>query len=194
MMNQTRMSPLTAMVIGIFGTGGVAIVAVSAIVLSGMRIIDTKASAIIDLAEGTVMGLPDLLESLPPALADLLDDRRAPAYASEIDIDVTFAPHQRRGGVRPVLTVTNNGSEVVSLLGVRIVALNKDQVPVREWTEMVATPIGLDDNDWRGPLMPGSTRYVMVSCWPTIDEDKAEGLTAVTETTNIRVWKSGGEL
>lgn len=187
MMGQNRMSPLTALVIGVFGIGAVGIASGSAIVLYGMRIININASAIVGLAENTVEGLPELIESLPPALGDLFNDRRAPDYASQIDVAVRLVPHDRRDGLRPVLTVTNNGSKVISLLGVRVAALNESNAPVREWSEMVATPLPIE-GEWRGPLYPGSTRHVLVSGRPTITEEQAEKLTVVTEISEIRVW------
>ena len=191
MMGQDRMSPLTALVIGVFGIGAVGIASGSAIVLYGMRIINTNASAIVGLAQNTVEGLPELIESLPPALGDLLNDRRAPDYASQIDVAVRLVPHDRRDGLRPVLTVTNNGSEVISLLGVRVAALDENKAPVREWSEMVATPLPIE-GEWRGPLYPGSTRHVLVSCRPTITEARARKLTVVTEISEIRVWLGDG--
>lgn len=189
MNHQTRMSPLTALVIGIFGVGAVGIAAGAGIVLYGMRIINTTASALLGFTESAVENLPELIDSLPPAIGELLNDRRAPDYSSNIDLDVNFVPSQEgSSGLRPVMTITNNGSEVVSMLAVRVAALNGRNLPVQEWTEVVATPVAIC-NDWRGPLMPGATRHVVISRWRTIPAEQAADITGAVEISEIRVWR-----
>lgn len=193
MTGHTRMSPLTALFIGIFGVGAVGIASGTAIVLYGMRIIDTRATEVFGFADGTISTtldrLPELIESLPKVVGDLLDDRRAPDYAANLDIDVDFVVGERSGGLLPVMTITNNGSEVVSLLTVRVAALNRHKLPVREWTEVVATPIGINNN-WRGPLLPGKTRYVILgSGWRSIPEERAGDFTGAVEISDIRIWQ-----
>ncbi len=196
MTGHARMSPLTALFLGLFGVGAVGIASGTAVVLYGMRIIDTKATDVLGFAEGSLDGLlgtlPELLESLPPTLADVLNDRRVPEYAAEIDIDAAFVTDDRNGGLRPVLTITNNGSEVVSLLAVRVAALNANRVPIREWTEVVATPIAID-GEWRGLLFPGETRYVVMSRRRGLSAKNAETVMGVAEISEIRVWQSPNE-
>ena len=173
MIGQNRMSPLTAFFLGVFGVGAVAIASGAGLVAYGMSIIDTNASAIVGFTRSTVENLPDLIESLPPAIAELLNDRRAPDYAKNIAVDVNFVSVKSgSGGLRPVMTITNNGNEVVSMLAVRVAALNGRKLPIREWTEVVATPVAVCD-DWRGPLMPGATRHVVISTWRTIPPARA---------------------
>ena len=189
MMGQNRMSPLTALFIGIFGAGAVGIVSGSAIVLYGMRIVDTKASTILGLAQNTVEGLPELIQSLPPAIGDLLNDRRAPEYAAEIDLEANFVPDEQSGGVLPALKITNRGSEVVSMLAIRVAALSTNNMPLREWTEVVATPIAIED-DWRGPLFPGNSRHVRLSPgWRRFAPEDDGALTAAVEISEIRIWQ-----
>lgn len=188
MNTHTRMSPLTALFLGIFGVGGVGIFAGAAVVLYTLRIIDNKASALIGFAGNTVESLPELIASLPPAIGDVLSDRRAPDYAANLDLSVRFVANEQSEGVRPVVTVTNKGKEVVSMLAVRVAALDARKVPVREWTEVVATPIAVDD-DWRGPLMPGATRHVVLSSWRSFPADKAESISAAPEISELRVWE-----
>ena len=184
---QKRMSPLTALFIGIFGVGALTIAGVSSVVLYGMRIADNRITDVLGLAENTIDGLPELIESLPPAIGDVLNDRRAPEYAGSLTVDVRFG-RDEGGRSRPVMTITNNGSEVVSMLAVRVAALNGDGVPVGEWTEVVATPIAACD-EWRGPLMPYATRHVVLSRCYAPAVRNADGLTAVHEISEIRVWK-----
>ena len=183
----SRMSPLTALFFGLFFVGAVTIGSAATVVLYGMRIIDSKASALIHFAGNTVEGLPELVQSLPPAIGDILHDRRAPEYASRINVDVKLSADESSGTVRPVLTVKNGGDVVVSLLAVRVAALDANGVPVSDWTEVVATPVAIDD-DWRGPLMPGATRYVVLSGRRSL-AGKAGMVTAVSEIGDLRVWE-----
>jgi len=187
---QKRMSPLTAFFLGVFGVSAVGITAVSAIVLYGMRIVDTKAANIVSFAGGTIENLPELFQSLPPALGELLNDRRAPEYAENIDVEVQFVSDPQSGRVQPVLTITNKGSEVVSMLAVRVAALTDKALPVGEWTEVVATPIALD-GDWRGPLYPGGVRYVVMSrCRRSaIVSTTGEAMVPAAEISELRLWR-----
>ncbi len=194
MMVQNRMSPFTALVIGIFGVGAVGITSSAAIVLYGMRIVDTKAADILGFAQGTVENLPELIKSLPPAIGELLNDRRMPEYSAELDLEVRFIAEERTGTLRPTLTITNNGSEVVSMLAVRVAALTDGAVPLREWTEVVATPIAIE-NEWRGPLMPGSTRHVILSAgYRGIPAERADDIVGAVEVSELRVWRSTDDL
>lgn len=194
MTGHTRMSPLTALFIGLFGVGAVGIASGTLVVLYGMRIIDTKANEVLGFADNTISktidGLPALFDSLPRAVEELLSDRRAPEYATNLDVSADFVVDERSKGRRPVLTITNQGSEVVSFLAVRVAALNSRRLPIREWTEVVATPIALEDGDWRGPLFPGDTRYAVVSSsWRTVPADRAEQVLPAVEIADIRIWQ-----
>ena len=161
MTGPTRMSPMTALFLGLFGVLAVGITSGAGVVLYGLRIANLNASSLLNLADSTIAGLPELIERLPPALADLFDDRRAPDYAENLDVKVTFLADTHSDRIRPVLTVINNGSRVVTMLTIRVAALNEEDVPLQEWTELVATPIGLND-DLRGPIFPGSTRHIVL--------------------------------
>ena len=184
---QKRMSPFTALFIGIFGVGAMAIAGASCIVLLGMRIADNRITDVLHLADDTIEGLPELINSLPPAIGDVLNDRRAPEYAADLDVDVAFAVDES-GRLRPVMTIKNNGSEVVSMLAVRVAALLDNGMPVREWTEVVATPIAIE-NEWRGPLMPNATRHVVLSrCYGHAGKILGN-LTPAHEISEVRVWQ-----
>ena len=105
-------------------------------------------------------------------------------------MDVQFAPSKRTGKFYPVLTIINRGDEVVSLLAVRIAALDGNGVAMCEWTEIVATPLAIDD-DWRGPLLPGSKRHVVVSPWRGVTADNASAIRGAVEISDVRLWKGG---
>ena len=189
----TRLSPLTALVVGIFAIGGIGIASGAAVVLYGMRVISTSSTELLGFADSTLRStfesLPEVLQALPPVLKDVLDDRAAPEYADKLDIRVDFVESGRSSAVRPVLTITNKGDEVVSLLGVRVAALNQRNLPIREWTEVVATPLAIDD-EWRGLLLPGNTRYVVLSNWPELAAGEATSITGAVEISQIRVLRT----
>ncbi len=84
------------------------------------------------------------------------------------------------------MTITNRGHEVVSTLAIRVAAVNGSNVPLHEWTEVVATPIAVVD-EWRGPLMPGATRHVILSS-RGFSQIALQNVTAVTEFSEIRIW------
>ncbi|MCH7632475.1 MAG: hypothetical protein IIB59_04615 [Planctomycetes bacterium] len=187
-----RMSPLTALFLGIFGVAAVVVTTAGATVLYGLSILDNKSSAIISFAGDTIEGLPELIAALPPALADVLNDRRAPEYASSLDVGVRFVSDRKTGSIRPVITVENKGDEVVSMLALRVAAMDRDGIPIRDWTAVVATPIAIDDeweDGWRGPLMPGATRRVVLRRWKSPSLDSSDVVTGAIEISDVRVWE-----
>jgi hypothetical protein len=187
MNNPMRMSPLTAFFFGLFGCAAVAIAAVTIIVLDGMKMADRNISNVTQLARQVIDGMPEIMDSLPPALADALHDRRDPTYAANIETKVQFVEDGRGDGVRPVLDITNQGDRVVSMLGIRVAAMNDRGVPVRDWTEVVATPIAIND-DWRGPLFPHETRHVVLRRG-SVRGPVAGSLKGEIEVCDVRVWE-----
>ncbi len=183
----TRMSPLTAFFLGIFGVVAVAITSVTGTVIYGLSIVDGKASTLIGLAENTVTSLPEIIESLPPVLADVFHDRRAPEYTDSLDVQVRFVSDSDAKTVRPVLTVTNKGDEVISMLAVRVAAFGDAKVPLRDWTAMVATPIAIED-DVPGPLFPGKTRHMVLRRAHGLYGELSDENGAAIEISEIRVW------
>jgi len=191
MQEHRRMSPLTALFLGLFGVIGVGIASGTLITFVCLKIVDDKAGTLIGLAEGTIDGLPELVDSLPPALGELLNDRRAPEYTSNIEVDVDLLADKKSNTVRPVLSVTNNGDEVVSMLAVRVAVLNKDGIPLGDWTQVVATPIAVED-EWRGPLFPGNTRHLVCSRFGGSRGVSADvSVTAQSEISELRIWRPG---
>jgi len=189
MVPQKRMSPLTALVLGIFAVLAVTVASASVVVVYGLRVAGTNSEALVKFAEHTVAGLPELLEALPPAVGDILNDSRAPTYVGDIDVDAEFVTSGDQEHYRPVLTVTNRGEEVVSMLAVRVAALSDAGVPIAEWTELAATPITLEDDDWRGPMMPGASRYIVVGGWRRAPADAAASIKPAVEISELRVWR-----
>lgn len=188
MTNQQRMSPFSALFMGICLVGTVAIVSGASILVYGLRIVERRSSDLIGLAGKTISGLPDLLNSLPAPIAEILNDRRAPEYTKNIEVEVDLISDKDAKEVRPVLTIRNRGEEVVSLLAVRVAALDAKGRPRLEWTEVVATPIALED-EWRGPLMPGAERHVILGWGGRGLRSGSEELKGATEISEIRVWQ-----
>jgi hypothetical protein len=161
-------------------------------VIYGVHFAGERSEKLVSLVGEAIGSLPDLREALPPALADILDDRRQPDYAAELDISAktTFVPDQHRM-LRTRIEVVNEGDEIVSLLCLRIVVLSSNGEILAESNEWAATPIAADHN-WRGPLMPGSHRY-FVSCRRALPAFFADDLRTEVEITDLRVWNGPKE-
>ncbi len=157
----------------------------TAVLLFTVHLAGEKSERLVTLAQGAIRGLPDLAESLPPVLSDMLDDHRQPDYAGKLTITAKVSPQLgRHGHTRTAIEITNNGQEVVSLLSLRIILLDESGQLVCEMQEWAATPVATDGG-LRGPIMPGSHRYFVKPCY---SDDSAEGLHAEVEITELRVW------
>ncbi|MFQ5413286.1 MAG: hypothetical protein ACE5E6_02390 [Phycisphaerae bacterium] len=187
MMMQRRMSPWTALMLGLSAVGVIGIVCTAGVLLYVMRVADRQASSVLGVVGHAVDGLPELIGSLPPAVADALRDRRAPAYARSLSVVTDYVLAGERRGVIPVATIENKGDELVTMLGLRVVALDARGRPIREWTQVVATPVTIDD-DWRGPLAPGATRRVLLSRYGRWALDRDAIASTEYEITDVRVW------
>jgi hypothetical protein len=169
---------------------GISAVLVTAIVSGvglgayALRIVEKKSDSLVGLVEQTVRSLPEIRASLPPALADTLDDVRQPEYREALHITVKEgAKSDRHGGRRIGIVVENTGDKMISLLSMRLVGSDADGAPVLEKNIWAASPIQID-NDWRGPLMPHETRRLVVYCH---DADRAASYSS--EVTEVRVWQ-----
>ena len=180
---------LSALAMGVSAIIIALILSCTAVIIYGMNFAGEKTEELVTLAEAAIRGLPELQKSLPPALADILNDRRQPDYSSQLDItaNTTLMPDQN-GRLRTKIEVVNNGKEVVSLLSLRVVVLNSRNEIIAESNEWAATPIAADD-DWRGPLMPGSRRYFVTS-HRGLPVFYADELKTEVEITDIRIWNS----
>jgi hypothetical protein len=168
----------TAVARGFFGLLTTAVVCATGLGVFSLHVIDKKFGDIKSIGESVVGGMPKWRESLPPAIADAINDRRAPEYASNVDVKVRLADGKRK---RAVIEVTNNGDETISLLSLNIRLEDADGVPVRTFTSYAATPLALNDGDWRGPILPTSKTRKFAVVVPETD------LTAVAEIADIRV-------
>lgn len=147
-----------------------------------------KSDRILALAQGVIHGLPAFAQSLPPALSDMLNDRRDPRYLQELSVSaqVVSAPDEH-GRIRTEIEVVNQGNAVVSLLSLRIILLDEKQRLLCESQEWAATPV-TTDGGWRGPILPGAKRRFVsyAGCpWAALH---AETLDARVEVTELRIW------
>lgn len=188
MVPHQRMSPFTAFFLGLFGLGAVGLVCGAAVVVYTLNMLDGQLGAVVGVVGKGLENLPALMENLPPAAADVLADRRDPNYRSNIDVEASLVYDERREAVRPVVTVTNRGGEMVTLLAIRVVALDSNKRPIAEWTEVAATPLAIDD-EWRGPLAAGETRHVLAHARRCgADAKDVASLATRVEVGDIRVW------
>jgi len=162
----------------------------TAVLLYTVHLASDKSERVITLAQSAIRGLPELTHSLPPALADMLDDHCRPDYCKELTISAqaTSQP-DAHGRVRTTVEVVNNGPEVVSLLSLRILILDGQNQPLCESQEWAATPLAADQG-WRGPIMPGSRRHFVCYRQCGSGVDSMDDLNTEIEITELRVWNN----
>lgn len=179
---------LSSVAMGLSAVAITIIISCTVMVIYGIHFVGDRPEKLVSLLKQ----LPDLRQALPPALADVLDDRRRPDYAAELDISAktTFIPDQQRM-LRTRIEVVNKGSEIVSLLCLRIVVFGSNGEILSESNELAATPIAAD-LPWRGLLMPGSHRY-FVSRNRALPAFFADDLKTEVEITDLRVWNGPRE-
>ena len=174
-----------------FGLSAVVItvvVSLTVVVLYGVHLASEKSERVISLAQGAVRGLPELRQALPPALSDMLDDRRQPDYRRQLTIDARLVTRPgSHGRAQTAIEITNNGSEVVSLLSLRVVLLDENGGLLTESQEWAATPFAAD-HDWRGPILPGSHRRFVCSGGRLYDVGPLDNVRPEIEITELRVW------
>jgi len=151
-----------------------------------LHVVDHKVDAVLGVGTDTLQSLPELLpeirDALPPALADAFEDVRDPSYRDQVDVNVRLVSSSRDDLRQLVLDVTNNGDKTVTLMAVRVVLLDEAGDPVSSVVTYAATPLTVDQ-DWRGPILPGSHRICGEPVWRARD-----GLTPQVEIADIRVW------
>ena len=146
---------LSALASGFFAFLTVTVICGTALGYRGMNLVSDHANDVQKLIGGVVEQLPKWRETLPPAIVEALNDRRAPDYVKELDIESKLI--ERDNAYYQVVTVKNRGSETVSFLALNIQAEDEDGIPVSVNTAWAATPFAFDEPQWRGPLMPGTS-------------------------------------
>ena len=184
---------LSALAMGLSALAITFVISLTTVIIYGIHFAGEKSERLVSLVEDAVRGLPHIQESLPPVLADILNDRRQPNYCTQLEVQAktTFLP-ERQGRVRTEIKVTNKGQEVVSLLSLRVVIRDSLDEILVESNQWAATPFAAEQ-DWRGPLMPGSCRYFAFSRSGAYSGLSADALTTEVEITDIRVWNGREE-
>jgi len=181
---------LSAAALGLSAVLIAMIVSGTVIVLYGVHLAGEKSERVITLAQSAIRGLPDLAESLPPVLSDMLDDRRQPDYCGQLAITASLTSQPGPyDGTRTAIEIVNNGKEVVSLLGLRIITLDEKGRLLSESQEWAATPVAADGG-LRGPIMPGSRRYFVSSRYCGLELDPMDTVKTEVEITELRIWNA----
>lgn len=169
---------------GLFGFLTVTVFVAGGLGFYALRIADSTTSGVFSLTGDILSGVPNWVENMPPFVSETLDDRRAPDYRDQLDVTVKTVPSPERPSRElAVVEVSNRGSETVSLLALAITLENDDGVPLDERRVYAATPLVIDEDEWRGPLMPGETRRFVAS--PRGHESSAKATVSVVD---LRVW------
>lgn len=165
----------TAVARGFFGLLTTTIVCATGLGAFSLHLLDKKFGDIKSIVDS-----PKWRESLPPLVADAFNDRRAPEYAPNVDVQVRLVGSKRP---KAVIEVTNNGDSTISMLSLNVRLEDVDGVPVRSFNSYAATPLALDEGDWQGPLLPRSKPRVFVRELFVPESN----LKAVAEIADIRV-------
>ena len=179
---------LSSLAMGLSAVVITIVVSCTVLIIYGIHFAGERSDKLVSIVGNAIEGLPDLQKALPPALADVLDDRRDPSYVDKLEISAVTAltPDQHRT-IRTRIEVVNKGDEIVSLLSLRIVVFGQDGRILSESNEWAATPIAAD-HEWRGPLMPGSHRYLVSHCYRSLPVFLGDELRTEVEVTDLRIW------
>ncbi|TWT45769.1 hypothetical protein RAS1_22010 [Phycisphaerae bacterium RAS1] len=174
---------LGALATGLFTLLTTVVICASGLGFYALNVLDRRGGSILaSVADGLSNGLTQWRETLPPAIVESLDDHRAIDYRTSLDTAVRLVEDDRGGCA--LLDVANHGDQVVTLLAARVVVEDERGVPVRQEVQYVATPLAFgNDDDWNGPLLPGSPRRLAIPL-----RRVEAGMKATVEITELRVW------
>ncbi|MHC4539525.1 MAG: hypothetical protein ACYTEK_11270 [Planctomycetota bacterium] len=185
---------LSALAMGLSAVVITFLISLTTVVIYGIHFAGERSERLVSLVEDAVRGLPHIQESLPPVLADIFDDRRQPDYCAQLEVSAkTALLPEYHGRLRTEIEVTNKGREVVSLLSLRIVVRDSLGSILAESNQWAATPFAAE-HDWRGPLMPGSSRHFAFSSSGVCSGSAVDDLTTEVEITDVRIWNGREEL
>lgn len=172
---------LSALAYGFFGFLSVCVISAAGIGIYAIR----SGDRVIQMVS-TVLEHPERIRTaLPPLLAEMFADRRAPEYRERVELETALRPAKRAShGVEAIVTVRNNGPETISVLGLNVVVQDGDGMPVQEIRAYAATPFMIDNGEWRGPLAPGAERKFVR--W--ISADRNAALSVASEIVDLRVF------
>lgn len=180
---------LASLIKGLFGTVIVLLICGTALGLYGLHVADKFIGG---TALSTFQNVPELVRSLPdwrqfpPILAEPLNDRRALDYAERLEVKTHYRPvaQGKSGGIGVVeVTVTNMGTEVVSMATLRLLVEDEGSQAF-DRLYALATPVAFEGTSWNGPLPPGASRRFVQGLVAI------EGQPRITaELSDLRVWQ-----
>ncbi len=181
---------LSAVAMGLSAVIIVCVLCCTGLIVYSMHFAGSHAGRLVSVAADFVNGAPDILNSLPPLVGDVLNDRRTPAYAGQIEVTAQIVRNSDTNRLQ--FQVANKGDQLVTLLTLRTTLINADGRTVGESNHWAATPIAAD-RDWRGPLMPKSSRRFACPLYLRDSHDDPSGLKVEVEITDVRVWTEANE-
>ncbi len=178
-----RRSGFGSLVYGVCGVMGVGLLCAAGVGLYGLSIVDRKIDNVFALGTGVLHSLPEIRESLPPIVSDLLEDTRAPEYRDQIQVTAKVLPCENdRWGTRVLVEATNSGPDMVTLLAVRVNLEDSEGQFLRAENAYVATPLA-GEGELAGPILAGATRRHVVRL------SRCNGpVSPSIEICDIRIW------
>jgi hypothetical protein len=174
----------SSLVVSLFGTFCVLIVCVTCVAIYGVKVVNERLDSIIEISPEAITALTNWQQALPPAVKDAINDRRMPGYRDKVAVTTRLVRDWKTERLVPVVEVTNDGDQVVSLLSLRLQVEDNESLPVEELTVYAATPLAIE-GEWRGPLLPGSTRRFKAHWLRTSTFGE---LNLKSEICELRVW------
>lgn len=179
---------------GLFGFLIVIVVCAGGLGFYALRIVDRRVDEVFALPGDVISSLPEWRRKLPSMVAEMLDDRRAPDYREQVAITVETRPSPENSSrAVTVVDVANNGSETITVLALNVTLENAEGVPVSERRVYAATPIAIDEDEWRGPLLPAESRRFVVEHHGRCHGYQPGGMDSTIGVAEIRLWNGPQE-
>lgn len=154
------------------------------ILLYGMYIVNDKTDNMVGIVQSAFKSLPEVRKSLPPVLADVLNDRRRIDYRRSIEVNAKSVAARGDDAMEIHVAVTNKGDALVSLLAFRLSAFDENGNFLFSRHVYGVTPFAADE-DWPGPLMPGACRHLSAGPFRM----GRQAVRVETEISDLRVWE-----
>jgi hypothetical protein len=179
----------SSLVLGLCGTICVVLVCATCVAVYGVKVVNDRVGSLMEMSPAALTALANWQQAMPPAVNDALHDRRMPEYREQVHVTATLVRDLHTERLVPIVEVSNDGDQIVSLMSLRLQIEDDASMPVQECTVFAATPLAIEA-DWRGPLLPGSKRRFKA---PQIRANTIGELNVSWEISELRVW-SGATL
>ena len=83
------------------------------------------------MSPATISALANWQSALPPAVHDALQDRRMPEYRDKVQVTASLVRDWKTDRLIPIVDVTNEGDQIVSLMSLRLQIEDDENLPVR---------------------------------------------------------------